>query len=50
MEDNGRKALPAGGDIVLRNVEFTYPGNGEPTLRGVSCSFKRGEKVALCGL
>ena len=49
MEDNGRKALPAGGDIVLRNVEFTYPGNGEPTLKGVNCSFKKGEKVALVG-
>ena len=49
MEDNGRKALPAGGDIVLRNVEFTYPGNSEPTLKDVSCSFKRGEKVALVG-
>lgn len=49
MEDNGRKALPAGGDIVLRNVEFTYPGNGESTLKGVNCSFKKGEKVALVG-
>lgn len=26
MKDSGRSALPAGGDIVLRNVEFTYPG------------------------
>ena len=49
MEDNGRLVLPAGGDIVFHNVEFTYPGNSEPTLRGVSCSFKKGEKVALVG-
>ena len=49
MKDSGRTALPAGGDIVLRNVQFTYPGNSEPTLKGVNCSFKRGEKVALVG-
>lgn len=49
MKDSGCKALPAYGDICLKNVEFTYPGNENPTLRGISCSIKNGEKIALVG-
>lgn len=49
MKDSGCKALPDSGDICLKNLEFTYPGNEKPTLRGISCSIKRGEKIALVG-
>lgn len=49
MKDSGRLQMPSNGDLELSDVEFTYPGNSEPTLKGISCSFKKGEKVALVG-
>lgn len=36
-------------EFEFRNVTFTYPGAGEPSLRGVSCRFKKGEKIAIVG-
>jgi len=49
MENNGTLPVPKCGDIVLQDVHFTYPGNTEPTLKGVSMEIKKGEKVALVG-
>lgn len=40
---------PAFTTIELDDVSFTYPGRGEPSLRGISTRFHRGEVVALVG-
>jgi len=37
------------GDIAFKDVDFTYPGDDHPTLKGVSFNIKHGEKVALVG-
>ncbi len=37
------------GEIVLRDVHFTYPGREEPCLRGVSLRIAPGEKVVVIG-
>lgn len=49
MEDTGSLSVPKNGDILLQDVHFSYPGNTEPTLKGVSMEIKKGEKVALVG-
>lgn len=49
MPDEGTLAVPNGGDIELKNVEFTYNGNEKPTISGISMSIKKGEKIALVG-
>lgn len=33
----------------LKDVHFTYPGNAEPTINGVSMHIRQGEKIALVG-
>ncbi|MGI8914393.1 MAG: ABC transporter ATP-binding protein [Chloroflexota bacterium] len=35
--------------LELRNVQFTYPGQETPVLRGVTCRLGAGETVALVG-
>ena len=37
------------GDVELRGVAFTYPGQERPALSGVSFRIARGERVALVG-
>jgi len=37
------------GEVELRNVTFTYPGAGKPTLHDVSLKISPGETVALVG-
>lgn len=37
------------GDIVLKNVTFTYPDQENPALRDVSLKIKAGEKVGVLG-
>ncbi|MCC2655561.1 MAG: toxin secretion transporter permease and ATP-binding protein [Panacagrimonas sp.] len=37
------------GHIVLKDVNFTYPGQDSMALRGVSLSIKAGEKVGILG-
>lgn len=49
MPDDGTRAVPNIGDIELKDVEFTYNGNEEPTINGISMSIKKGEKIALVG-
>ncbi len=49
IEDKGVTPLPKGGDIEIRDLSFTYEGNSEPTLRGISMKIKKGEKIALVG-
>ncbi len=49
MPDEGTLPAPESGDILLQNVHFTYPGNEEPTIKGVSMEIKKGEKIALVG-
>lgn len=43
--------LPEGAcEIEFRNVTYTYAGSEEPTLRNLSFTLKKGEKLALVGL
>ena len=49
MPDDGTLHVPNGGDIELKDVEFTYNGNEKPTINGISMSIKKGEKIALVG-
>jgi ATP-binding cassette subfamily C protein LapB len=37
------------GDVEFRDVSFSYPGQGTPSLRNISFSIKSGEKVAILG-
>jgi ATP-binding cassette subfamily B protein len=42
--------VPASGDILLKNVEFSYPGlEDEPVLKNLNATFKRGEITAIVG-
>ncbi|QQO10485.1 ABC transporter ATP-binding protein [Breznakiella homolactica] len=36
-------------DIVFENVHFTYPNSPEETLRGITVTIRKGEKVAIVG-
>lgn len=36
-------------EIVIKNLDFTYPGNSEPTLRDINLTVKPYEKIALVG-
>ena len=48
--DNGSVEIEvAKGEIVFDNVFLTYPGQNEPSLRGVTLVVKPGEHVALVG-
>ncbi len=49
MQDIGTTPAPKTGDICLRDVYFTYPGNTNATLKGVSLNVKQGERIALVG-
>jgi len=54
LEEAGQGNIPVSpevlpGDIVIRNLTFTYPGESRPALRDVSMTIKRGETVALTG-
>lgn len=49
MPDDGKLFVPNGGDIELKDVEFTYNGNEKPTINGISMRIKKGEKIALVG-
>jgi len=50
QEASGDLHLSGGsGTIALENVEFTYPGQGEPSLKDVSFEVEPGQKVALMG-
>ncbi len=37
------------GDLVVKNLTFTYPGGGQPVLKNIDFSINKGEKVALIG-
>ncbi len=36
-------------EIVIKNLDFTYPGNSEPTLKDINLTVKPYEKIALVG-
>lgn len=36
-------------EIVIKNLSFTYPGNGKPTLKNINLTIKPYEKIALVG-
>lgn len=46
---DGEKELPEDGDIVLDHVSFRYDGAEEATLRDISMSFGKKEKIAIVG-
>ena len=46
----GEKALDFSGDIQLKNVNFTYPNAGKPSLRNLNLSVKAGETLAIVGV
>ncbi|MCK4989471.1 MAG: ABC transporter ATP-binding protein, partial [Bacteroidales bacterium] len=41
--------VPKKGEIKLRNITFTYPGNKNPVLSGLDLSIPQGKVVALVG-
>ncbi len=47
------QALPSGGDLVVRDLWFTYPGGtsdrDEPMLRGVNLDLPQGRRVGIVG-
>lgn len=48
--DNGTVEIErAKGEIVFDNVFLTYPGQNEPSLRGINLTIRPGEHVALVG-
>lgn len=49
MIDKGSLRVPKEGDLILKNVSFTYPGSSCPAVKNVSMHIKKGEKIALVG-
>jgi len=50
MPEKERKADPdADGDIVVRNVSFTYPGMEKPALKNIDLKISKGETIAIVG-
>ena len=48
--DNGTVEIErARGEIVFDNVSLTYPGQNEPSLRGINLTIHAGEHIALVG-
>lgn len=48
-ENAALKKAEALSDIEIRDMGFTYEGAEEPTLRGVSMTIRKGEKIAIVG-
>lgn len=48
-KDNAIELKESKGEISMRNVTFTYPGDTIPTLQNISFDIKSGEKVAIIG-
>jgi len=46
---NPVRALTRDGELALENVEFTYPGAGDPVLRDISFVARPGETTAIIG-
>lgn len=46
---DGRLPIPDSGDITVNNISFRYSGAETDTLKNISFSWKRGEKIALVG-
>ena len=48
----GSRPVPKDGNLTFefRDVSFTYPGGSSPALNCVSCTLRRGERVAVVGL
>ena len=36
-------------EFEFRNVTFSYPGTETPSLQGINCRFRKGEKIAIVG-
>ena len=50
IKDGGKKAeCGQPKEIRVENMSFTYPGNGEPTLKNINLTIKPYEKIALVG-
>lgn len=47
--DNGTEPIKNHGDIEVKNICFTYPGNNKPTIKNLSMTIKKGEKIAFVG-
>lgn len=43
------KSKDVKGNIAFNNIEFTYDGNSEPTIKNFSLNAKKGQKVAIVG-
>ena len=46
---DGKSSGPIKGDILFRNVSFTYPGSSVPAVRNVSFTVKEGTTVGILG-
>jgi ABC-type multidrug transport system fused ATPase/permease subunit len=42
--------MPFSSSILMQDVSFTYKGGSKPVLDSVSCSIKKGESTAFCGM
>lgn len=50
IKDGEKTAVcEAPGEITVKDLSFTYPGNSEPTLRGINLTIRPYEKIALVG-
>ncbi len=50
IKDGGKNAVcDEPKEIVIKNLDFTYPGNSEPTLKNINLTIKPYEKIALVG-
>ncbi len=46
---SGKKVLKSNGDIILKNVSFTYPNERNAILNNLSLKIKRGTRIAIIG-
>ncbi len=49
-KDVGKEVPPRPLVIEFKNVHFSYPGSREEVLRGINCTFREGDRLALVGL
>lgn len=49
VEDEGSIVAPPDGDVRIEDVQFAYPGQAEPALKGVSLTLRKGQTIGLVG-
>ncbi|KAG4305051.1 hypothetical protein PORY_001726 [Pneumocystis oryctolagi] len=49
-ENKGSLIVPLNGEIIFKNVTFSYPGHSNKVLQNINLEIKNHEKIALVGL